>query len=277
MLFHNSLQYKSLSEILSRKITACGINRNNLAYFVIWAIGLLLCLPGQLQGQVMGNSSVRGFSSFQGSASRGSNLMGRFNRYSTGASNMTAGVSRTLPNPFSVSLQQSMTGPVRGSSIGAAAKGGLRSGTLGMMDSMKMPSNFSSLFGPVPTTAASSPSTMRLLSSGVIPSFRSRSSRTNAFTIRADELGKPFLPSRRNSLITGLASRKSRLGRNRLGRSRLTGLTATELTLGLTRSLTHPKTPFNTRMNLLSSNSRNRTRSSLSQKRIGFNRLSGKK
>ena len=277
LLFHNSLYYKGLSEKLSRKITACGINRNNLAYFVIWAIGLLLCLPGQLQGQVMGNFSVRGVTNFQVSASRQTSMMATFDRYSTGASNLTAGMPRSSPNPFSVHLRQSMTGPVSGPSIGAAAKGSLRNGTTGMMDKMKMPNNFSNLFGSVPTAAASSPSTMRLLSSRVIPSFRPRSSRTNAFTIRADELGKPFLPSRRNSLTTGLTSRKSRLSKNRLSRSRLTGLTATELTQGLTRSLTHPTTLYDARSNLLSNNSRNRTRSSLSQKRIGLNRLSNKR
>lgn len=247
------------------------MSRNNLTNFVFLAIGLLFCLPGSLQGQgpVQGNFSVRGVTNFQVSASRGSNMMGTFNRYSVGASSMTGGMSRTSPNPFSVSLRKSMTGLP---SVGAAAKGGLRS-RFGMMNSAKMPNNFSNLFGAVPTAAGpASAGQLRAM-----PSFRSRQLRTNAFTIRADELGKPFLQSRRNSLTTGLTSRKSHLSRNRLGRSRLTGSLATELTQGRTRSLTHPTTPYDTKSNLLSNNSQNRTRRSMIQKRIGLNRLSDKR
>ncbi len=251
------------------------MNRNNLTNFVFLAIGLLFGLPGQLQGRaVMGNFSVRGVKSFQVTASRGTGLMGTFNRYSTSESNMTAGMPRTTPNPFSVSLRQSMTGPVRAPSIGATAKAGLQINRFGMMDSMRMPGDFSRLFGPVPTTTASSASAQQLLT---MPSFRSRPSRTNAFTIRTDELGKPFLQSRRNSLATGLTHRKSRLNRNRLGRLRLTRSSATELTQGRTRSLTHPTTRYDAKSNLFSNNSQKRTRGSLGQKRIGLNRLRDKK
>ncbi len=245
------------------------MSRNNLTNFVFLAIGLLFCLPGQLQGQVQGNFSVHGVKSFQGFGSRPSSMMSTFNKYSTGASSLTGGMSRTAPNPFSISLRKSMTGPVRGPSIGATAKGGLQSNRFGMMNSMRMPGNFSHLFGTVPTTTASSTSAEQLLA---MPSLRSRPSRANAFTVRTDELGKPLLQSRTNSLTTGLTSRKSRLSRNRLGRSRLTGSLTAELTQGRTRSLTHPTTLYNTGLNLPS-----RTRRSLRQKRIGLNRLSDKK
>ena len=245
------------------------MNRNNLTNFVFLAIGLLFCLPGRLQGQVMGNFSVQGVTSFQASSPRGSNMMGRFNKYSTGASSLTGGVSRTAPNPFSVSLRQSMTGRP---SVGAAAKGGLRS-RFGMMDSARMPSNFSHLLGSLPAAAAGSASAGQLRA---MPSFRSRSLRTNAFTTKADELGKPFLQSRRNSLTTGLAPRKSRLGRNRLGRLRLTGSLTTELTQGLTRSLTHPKTLYNTGSNL-PSRAQSRTRRRLSREKIGLKKFRNRK
>jgi hypothetical protein len=251
------------------------VNRHNLANFVFLAIGLLFCLPGQLQGQVQGNFSVRGVKNFQVSGSRQTSMMSRFNRFSIGASNLTAGVVRSSPNPFSTNLRQSMTGPARGPSVGATAKGGgLRSGRLGMMDSMRMSNNFSSLLGSVPTAAAGSTSARQLRA---IPSFRFSSSQTNAFTIKADELGKPFLRPRENSLTTGLASRKSRLSRNRLSRSRLTASLTTELTQGLTRNLTHPKTPYDVKSNLFSNQTQNRTHRSLAQRRIGFNKISDKK
>jgi len=250
------------------------MSRNNLTNFVFLAVGLLFCLPGNLQGQVQGNFSVRGVKSFQGFGSRPTSMMSSFDRYSTGASSLAGGMPRTSPNPFSVSLRQSMTRPVSVPSIGATAKAGLQSNRFGMMDSMRMPGDFSSLLGPVPTTAASSASTGQL---SVMPSFRFGPSRANAFTIRADELGKPLLQSRRNSLTTGLTSRKSRLNRNRLSHLRLTGSLATELTQGRTRSLTHPTTPYDTKSNLLSNNSQNRTRRSMIQKRIGLNRLSDKR
>ena len=245
------------------------MNRNNLTSFVFLAIGLLFCLPGRLQGQVMGNFSVQGVTSFQASSPRGSNLMGHFNRYSVGASGLTAEVSRTAPNPFSVSLRQSMTDRP---SFGAAAKGGLRS-RFGMMDSTKMPNNFSHLLDSLPTSTAGSASAGQLQA---MPSFRSRSLRTNAFTTKADELGKPFLQSRRNSLTTGFAFRKSRLGINRLGRSRLTGHLTTELTQGLTRSLTHPTTLYNTGSNL-PSRAQSRTRRGLSREKIGLKKFRNRK
>ena len=251
------------------------VNRHNLANFVFLAIGLLFCLPGQLQGQVQGNFSVRGVKNFQVSGSRQTSMMSRFNRFSIGASNLTAGVVRSSLNPFSTDLRQSMTGPARGPSVGATAKGGgLRSGRLGMMDSMKMPGNFSSLLGFVPTATAGLTSARPLLAT---PSFRFRPSPTNAFSMKADELGKPFLQSRKKSLTAGLASRGSRLSRNRLGRSRLAGSLTTELTQGLTRNLTHPKTPYDAKSGLFSNKARNRTHRSLRQKRIGFNRFSNKK
>ena len=245
------------------------MNRNNLTSFVFLAIGLLFCLPGRLQGQVMGNSSTQGVTSFQGYSSRPTSMMGRFNRYSVGASGLADGVSRTAPNPFSVSLRQSMTGRP---SVGAAAKGGLRS-RFGMMDSTKMPSNFSHLLGSLPAAAAGSASAGQLRA---MPSFRSRSLRANAFTTKADELGNPLLQSRRNSLITGLTSRKSRLSRNRLGRSRLTGSLTTKLTQGLTRSLTHPTTLYNTGSNL-PSQAQSRTRRVLSREKIGLKKFRNRK
>ena len=250
------------------------MNRNNLTSFVFLAIGLLFCLPGRLQGQVMGNSSTQGVTSFQGYSSRPTSMMGRFNRYSVGASGLAGGVSRTAPNPFSVSLRQSMTGPVRGPSVSAAAKGGgLRSGRFGMMNSTKMPNNFSNLLGSLPAAAAGSASAGQLRA---MPSFRSRSLRANAFTTKADELGKPLLQSRRNSLTTGLTSRKSRLSRNRLGRSRLTGSLTTKLTQGLTRSLTHPTTLYNTGSNL-PSRAQSRTRRGLSREKIGLKKFRNRK
>jgi hypothetical protein len=250
------------------------MNRNNLTNFVFLAIGLLFCLPGRLQGQVMGNSSTRGVTSFQGMGARPSSMMSSFNKYSVGASDMAGGMPRTSPNPFSVSLRQSMTGPARGpSSIGATAKGGVQSNRFGMMDSARMPSNFSHLLGSLPATAAGSASAGQLRA---MPSFRSRSSRANAFTTKADELGKPLLQSRRNSLTTGLTSRRSRLGRNRLGRSRLTGSLTTELTQGLTRSLTHPKTLYNTGSKL-PSRAQSRIRRGLSREKIGLKRFRNRK
>ena len=248
------------------------VDRNNLTNFAFLVVGLLFCLPGRLQGQVMGNFSVSGVQSFQGMGARQTSMMGRFNKYSIGVSNITVGVSRTSPNPFSTNLRQSMRASP---SVGAAAKrGGSLSGRLGMMDSMKMPGNFSSLLGFVPTATAGLTSARPLLAT---PSFRFRPSPTNAFSMKADELGKPFLQSRKKSLTAGLASRGSRLSRNRLGRSRLAGSLTTELTQGLTRNLTHPKTPYDAKSGLFSNKARNRTHRSLRQKRIGFNRFSNKK
>jgi len=70
------------------------LKRNNLAVVAVLAIGAVLCLSDQLQGQVYGNSSINGLSTPQ--APRGSSTLGNFRQFSTGIDDSNRGGSSSM-------------------------------------------------------------------------------------------------------------------------------------------------------------------------------------
>jgi len=176
----------------------------------VFTIGLMIltimaCFGDVVFSQVLGNTVSQGIRIGQ-HASRGSNMMQRFNYYSTGSERLTQPVPRPRPNTLSAQTRANLRAPMSGlSGLGGGARPRTRPNNTGILRPTRPNVLYNQLLNSNPTmkSVGNMPRSSIFKVERRIGPLRPLRSNITTFTMKPQGLLRPDL-QQRNSVGAGL-------------------------------------------------------------------------